>query len=284
MSFRLDKFATLYVVDPVRSRTSVVTPTIPILMYHSITDGDEAGVQPYYRTTTSPDVFAAQMRDLHEAGYSSLGVPEAANLLSAASHSIGKKVVITFDDGYNDFRIHAAPLLAQYGFAATVFLPTAYIGDTPQSFKGRPCLTWGEIRQLQDAGIIFGSHTVNHPQLHQLAAREINEELVKSKETIEQKLGRPVESFAYPYAFPETDTGFKKRLRDMLCNAGYNSGVCTTLGRPTRGSDPFFLKRLPVNSCDDSQFFRAKLAGSYDWLATPQYLVKMAKIWMRPVH
>ena len=107
--------------------------------------------------------------------------------------------------------------------------------------------------------------------------RRRNEEVVKSKETIEQRLGRPVESFAYPYAFPEADASFKQRLRDMLCQAGYQGGVCTTLGRPVRGSDPFFLKRLPVNSCDDTQLFQAKLAGSYDWLGTPQYLVKMAR-------
>lgn len=284
MTFRLDRFATLYVVNPVRRRGSSIESSIPILMYHSISEGDEAGVQPYYRTTTSPEMFAAQMRELHEAGYSTLGVTEATCLLNGDTQSIGKNVVITFDDGFEDFRANAAPVLAEYGFTATVFLPTAYIGDNPQTFKGKPCLTWSEIRQLQDAGFTFGSHTVNHPQLHQLAAQDVNEEVVKSKETIEQRLGRSVESFAYPYAFPEADASFKQRLRDMLCQAGYQSGVCTTLGRPVRGNDPFFLKRLPVNSCDDTQLFQAKLAGSYDWLGTPQYLVKMAKTWVRPAH
>jgi peptidoglycan/xylan/chitin deacetylase (PgdA/CDA1 family) len=280
MSFRLDRFATLYVVNPVQRRTSAKT-SIPILMYHSITDQDETSVQPYYRTATSPEAFAAQMRDLHEAGYSAIGVSEAVSRLNDSGRAIGKSVVITFDDGYADFCTNGMPVLARYGYTATVFLPTAYIGENAQAFKGKACLTWSEVRQLQKSGITFGSHTVSHPQLHELAAEKINEEVVQSKATIEEHLGCAVESFAYPYAFPESDTSFKRRLRDMLGAAGYISGVCTTVGRPGPGSDPFFLTRLPVNSCDDSRLFRAKLAGSYDWLAKPQYLVKMAKTWTR---
>ena len=280
MSFRLDRFATLYVVNPVQRRNSAKT-SIPILMYHSITDQDESSVQPYYRTATSPEAFAAQMQYLHAAGYSAIGVSEAVRRLNDSGPATGKSVVITFDDGYADFHANAMPVLARYGFTATVFLPTAYIGENPQDFKGKACLTWSEIRQLQKSGIRFGSHTVSHPQLHELAPEQINEEVLQSKGTIEQHLGSAVESFAYPYAFPESDTTFKQRLRDMLGAAGYNSGVCTTVGRPGPGSDPFFLTRLPVNSCDDSLLFRAKLAGSYDWLAKPQYLVKMAKTWTR---
>ena len=284
MPFRLDRFATLYLVNPVQRRTSTTSQSIPILMYHSITAEDEAKVQPYYRTTTSPEVFDAQMHDLSEAGYSTVGLTEAANQLRVPGADTRNTVVITFDDGYSDLRTQALPTLARYGFTATVFLPTEYIGETPKRFKGKLCLTWSEIRQLQESGITFGSHTVNHPQLYELSSADVNHELVQSKETIEQKLGCAVESFAYPYAFPENDTGFKRRLREMLCQAGYKNGVCTTVGRPSRGSDVFFLNRLPVNSCDDRLLFRAKLAGSYDWLAKPQYLVKMAKSWIRAAH
>jgi peptidoglycan/xylan/chitin deacetylase (PgdA/CDA1 family) len=283
MSFRLDRFATLYVVNPVQRRISRGTPSIPILMYHSITDEDEARVNPYYRTATSPQMFVAQMRDLYQAGFSVLGLTEAANRLRDSSGPFGKSVVITFDDGYEDFRTSASPVLEKYGFTATVFLPTAHIADNHQRFKGKQCLTWAGIRELQQSGITFGSHTVSHPQLHQLSAERINEEVVKSRETIEQRLGCAVESFAYPYAFPEADADFKQRLRDMLYLAGYKNGVCTTVGCSNSSNDPFFLNRLPVNSCDDPLLFRAKLDGAYDWLAKPQYLVKMAKTWTRSV-
>jgi hypothetical protein len=121
---------------------------------------------------------------------------------------------------------------------------------------------------------------VTHPQLYDCDANSIKHEIAGSKQTIEQELGCAVQSFSYPYAFPETDASFKRRLREELRKAGYENGVCTVVGRPGPASDPFFLKRLPVNSDDDPQLFMAKLAGSYDWLGKPQYLVKMAKKWV----
>jgi hypothetical protein len=66
-------------------------------------------------------------------------------------------------------------------------------------------------------------------------------------------------------------------LRDSLRQAGYQNGVCTVVGRARRSSDPFFMERLPVNSCDDTALFQAKLAGAYDWISKSQYVVKMVK-------
>jgi len=278
MDLRLDRLLTLYLISPLRRHASGGEPSIPILMYHSIADEDEKGLHPYYRTATAPSVFAAQMDRLHRANFSVIGLAEA--ILRCGKHESAKgSVVITFDDGFRDFYTNAFPILNRYGFTATMFLPTAHIGESQLSFKGKECLSWGEVRELQKHGISFGSHTVTHPQLHDCDATSIREEIVGSKQAIEQKLGCAVQSFSYPYAFPETDTGFKEMLREELRQSGYDNGVCTALGRPGPTSDPFFLKRLPVNSDDDQQLFLAKLAGSYDWLAKPQYLVKMAKKW-----
>ena len=60
------------------------------------------------------------------------------------------------------------------------------------------------------------SHTVTHPQLRELSSHAVNEEIVDSKQTIEEKLGCEVDSFAYPYAFPQADTDFTKMLRNSL--------------------------------------------------------------------
>jgi peptidoglycan/xylan/chitin deacetylase (PgdA/CDA1 family) len=279
MTVRIDRLATLYVVDPLRRCSFNSQAAIPILMYHSVADEDEAGVHPYYRTATAASVFAAQMETLHQNGFSVISPMEAIN--ACREHEAAKNsVVITFDDGFHNFYLNAFPVLKRYGFTATMYLPTAYIGESRLSFKGKECLTWAEVRELQKHGILFGSHTVTHPQLHDCDASTIKREIADSKQTIEQKLGCAVQSFAYPYAFPEADASFKQRLREDLRDAGYENGVCTTVGRSGTASDPFFLKRLPVNSDDDSRLFRAKLAGSYDWLAKPQYLVKKVKKWV----
>jgi peptidoglycan/xylan/chitin deacetylase (PgdA/CDA1 family) len=290
MSFRFDRFATLYLVNPLRSSSSNRAPSIPILMYHSVSDGSEgngseakreAAAHPYYRTSTSPQRFAEQLQYLHGSGYRTVSLAEAVSALRGQSPVAGKQVVITFDDGYQDFYRHAFPVLSQCGFSATVFLPTAYIGDSPVSFKGRDCLTWAEVRELNHYGIRFGSHTVTHPQLRELCRAAINDEISGSKKTIEEKLGCEADSFAYPYAFPQTDTDFRNMLRDLLVDAGYRNGVCTIVGLARSESDPFFIERLPVNSCDDGALFQAKLAGAYDWIAKFQYASKMTKACLR---
>jgi len=281
MDFRLDRLATLYLVSPCLRLATGNGRAVPILMYHSITDEDESKAHPYYRTTTSPAMFAAQLKYLHESGYTTCSLQQAVHQLKGEEPAGAKIVGITFDDGYRDFYQHAFPVLNQYGFSATVFLPTGYIGGRAVSFKGRDCLTWAEVRELNKCGILFGSHTVTHPQLRDLSVSAINEEIASSKKTIEEELGCSVESFAYPYAFPQTDTEFKKMLRDSLRRVGYQNGVCTTVGRANQTSEPLFMERLPVNSADDAALFKAKLTGAYDWISKSQYIAKMAKAGLR---
>jgi peptidoglycan/xylan/chitin deacetylase (PgdA/CDA1 family) len=280
MDFRWDRVVTLYVTQPV-CRCLDGQASVPILMYHSISDDAETGVHPYYRTSTSPQQFASQMKSLYDNGYRTASLTEVVSQLQKKAAEDQKRVVITFDDGYRDFYREAFPVLNRFGFSATVFLPTSFVGDRRLQFKSRDCLTWIEVRELQTSGILFGSHTATHPQLRELSVHAINEEIVSSKNTIEEKLGRVVDSFAYPYAFPQTDVDFKKMLRDSLCRAGYQNGVCTTVGRARRSSEPFFMERLPVNSCDDVALLSAKLAGAYDWISKTQYLAKTGKTFLR---
>jgi len=277
MDLRLDRLATLYLVSPLMRLASTAKLSIPVLMYHSISEEDESRVHAYYRTSTAPDVFADQMEQLHGHGYSTCSLAQALDYLRADTQTAARCVVITFDDGYRDFYTQAFPVLNRHGFSATVFLPTAYMGENRVQFKGRECMTWPEARELQRYSTLFGSHTVTHPQLHGLSTRAIDEEIVNSKKTIEEKLGCAIESFAYPFAFPQPDTKFTHMLHDSLRLAGYHNGVCTIVGRADRMSDPFFIERLPINSCDDAALFNAKLAGAYDWISKSQYVAKMAK-------
>jgi peptidoglycan/xylan/chitin deacetylase (PgdA/CDA1 family) len=186
--------------------------------------------------------------------------------------------VLTFDDGFRDFHTTALPVLQQYGFGATVFLPTVFIGNEPRRFKGRDCMTWNEVRELHEAGIEFGSHTVNHPRLCALDLEEVHTELEQSKVMIEDALGEAIHSFAYPYAFPSADRPFAEAFRNLLVGAGYWCCVTTELGRTKPGDDPYRLRRLPMNSFDDPELFRAKLKGGYDWLALPQGAVQKFKL------
>lgn len=274
---RADRLATLYLFHPLRRLRASGEAHIAVLMYHSISDRNGQGVHPYYETTTSTDIFAQQMRFLHDHGYSAIGLTELLKFVTYGK-PLGKSVAITFDDGYGDFYTEAFPILSRYGFAATVFLPTGYIGKTTKQFKNRDCLTWGEVRELHRAGVTFGSHTVTHPQLTESTSGQLEYELRQSKETIEEQIGAPILAFSYPFAFPEGRREFTGRLRDKLQGCGYECGVCTAVGTVGPGGDRFFLKRLPVNSWDDVRLFKAKLEGGYDWLHGVQYTAKLIKV------
>ncbi len=266
--FRLDRLITLFLSRFIpRKETSGKGRRIPILMYHSISDEKESS-HPYYHVNTSPAVFAEHMRLLHDQSYCVINLHDIEN----AFHDEGsnKYAVITFDDGFRDFYTSAFPILEKYGFSATVFLPTAFIGDERLSFKGKECLIWNEVRALQHKGIHFGSHTHNHPQLRNLSTPEIEWEIAQSKDTIETHLGTTVYAFAYPYKFPEKNNSFISALRDILITHGFTCSVCTRIGTASIDDGSHFLKRLPVNSGDDNRFFLAKLSGAYNWLYAVQ--------------
>jgi peptidoglycan/xylan/chitin deacetylase (PgdA/CDA1 family) len=271
---RLDRAITLYLGSPVsRLLTGKGNVRIPILMYHAVQEG-QSDPRPYYEVNVSPSTFERQMRQLRNAGYRAVSLEQALQDLhdDAADQKI---VVITFDDGFQDFYETAFPILADCQFTATVFLMTGYMAEPGKSFKGKAVLRWNEVRELHSHGIQFGSHTVSHPQLRTLQLSQVEEEVGTSKKVIEDRIGGAVRSFSYPYAFPEVDRQFTRRLKDILRRNGYENGVTTILGTATSRSDPFFLPRLPVNHWDDFRFFQAKLEGAYDWLHSVQFATKL---------
>jgi peptidoglycan/xylan/chitin deacetylase (PgdA/CDA1 family) len=253
-------------------------------MYHSVCENFRTESHPYFSTETSPAVFDAHMKYLHDNGYCPISIAGVISVLKAAEPDNKKYVAITFDDGYRDFYTHAFPILNKHGMNATVYLPTAYINQDTRVFSGKDCMTWSEVRELHSAGIEFGSHSVTHPMLRLLAERELEQEIEKSKDTIESELGVPINSFAYPFAFPEQDIEFVHRLRDLLKAVGYQNGVSTVIGSVQCLEERFFLKRLPVNSWDDPTFFQSKLEGDYDWLRRPQYISKFVKKHLKEQH
>ena len=149
INFRLDRFLTLYLFRHfIKKQTSAGDKRIPILMYHSISDEKEKS-HPYYHVNTSPAVFDAHMRYLHENNYSVINLQDLEKSFDTRDSS--KYVVITFDDGFHDFFTNAFPILKKYNFSATVFLPTGFIHNERLSFKGKECMTWDEVRQLSRA-------------------------------------------------------------------------------------------------------------------------------------
>jgi peptidoglycan/xylan/chitin deacetylase (PgdA/CDA1 family) len=272
-SFRLDRAVSVGLAHPLSTRRKRSTSgRVSILMYHGI--NTEVGQRhPYFETNTSPNAFRAQMNALAQSDYATLDLEGALSIIQSAGDGT-RKAVITFDDGYRDFYDEAFPILIDKGFQATLFVVTSLTGTQRLSRNGKEYMTWSEVREAHSRGIRIGSHTVGHGKLWNMTPTEVCSELRDSKAAIEDKLGAPVESFAYPYAFPAQDKRFVQSVRESLQRYGYTNGVSTTIGTARQCSDRYFLPRLPVNTFDDETFFRAKLEGGYEWLRVFQQAKK----------
>jgi peptidoglycan/xylan/chitin deacetylase (PgdA/CDA1 family) len=287
-NMRIDRILTLYLFRPLVQLVRAYAPRrLPILMYHSIANTPEAESRPYYRTTTSVRRFAEQMAWLKQSGWRGVTLSEGLAWLQKDSGARASQpppfavrpLVLTFDDGLRDFFTAAMPILREYGFSATMYLPTGLIANssTPYAFNGKPCLTWAEVRTLQSEGIEFGSHTVSHCNLVKLMPTRIRAEIVDSKRALEEQLQSPAVNFAYPYAFPSERVAFSRALREYLLTAGYETCVTTMIGLTSLGDDPLVLKRLPINEGDDRALLQAKLMGAYNWMALAQCVWKAVR-------
>ena len=286
MLLRLDRLLTLYFFGPLARLRKPRGMRIPILMYHSISDDPETG-HPYYWINTSPALFAQHMQYLADLDYKVIPLSTAVEMIRGLSfntqHSTlntkeARFAVLTFDDGYADFYSDAFPVLKKHGFTATVFLTTDYIDNKRPGLRGKEHLTWDQVHALHAAGITFGSHTCTHPQLYDASSEEIELELRKSKETIKAHLTTVrVDSFCYPYKFPEQDVQFVSSFRGILESAGYGFCTSTRIGTVNTAADIFRMKRIPVNSGDDTALFAAKLRGGYDWVQALQAVAKRVR-------
>ena len=233
----------------------VVTQQLPILMYHRVAPTGSTALSRYRVT---PERFAQQMAWLHDAGFYTISLARWLEAMWGKRPLSGRAVHITFDDGYRDFLEHAFPVLQRYNFGATVFLVAEQVGKTNRwdsVIYGEevPLMTWQEVRQLQTAGIHFGSHSATHPALTALTPAQVVEEGLRSRTILEDKLGWPVTTFAYPYG----DTN--KVVQHLLGACGYTTGVTTWHYFSHFNDSPLALPRVEVAGSDSPAMFRAKL-------------------------
>ena len=221
--------------------------TIPILMYHRIADDGPLDLAPYRVT---PEMFARQMQFLHRHGYQTVSVEEASRSYGTSDNPRpGRLIALTFDDGYRDFKEVVWPILRRYGFSATVYLPTDFVGghaDWDARYgPPAPLLSWDEIRRLSAEGVRFGGHSRTHRRLTTVDRTEWFGELNHSREAIQSVTGQRVTSFCYPFGDYNPD------LRQAVAEVGYDHAVAADT---TDGADLFALPRIDVpgsSSLDD---------------------------------
>lgn len=220
----------------------------PIFLYHAI-DRRRSII------SIPSSVFAWQMRWLHEEGFQVIPLRELVQRLRTRDLPPTRAVVITFDDGFSSVYTSAFPVLARYGFPATVFLVPGYCGGRndwpgqPSTIPRQALLTWAQVAEMDRHGIEFGAHSLSHARLDHLTPEKIEREILDSKTSIEDHLGHAVELFAYPY-------GRHNDTVKAIVRRAYSGACSAHLGLVGPSSDPFALERVDVHYLAQPWVFR----------------------------
>lgn len=233
---------------------------IPILMYHQI-DAPPARGTSLRGLIVAPESFARQMSLLKLLGYRGLSMRDLEPYLEGSRQ--GKVVGITFDDGYQNNRQHALPILQRHGFTATCYGVSSAIGGTNAWDHGTGIET-KPLMDLQDwqawlaAGMEVGSHTRTHADLTRLEPTMALHEIKASKAELETALGCEVRHFCYPYGRLQPEHA------ELVRQSGYRTATTTRRGRASAGDEPFTLRRIMIARATHLALFAAKVMTRYE--------------------
>lgn len=195
---------------------------VPILMYHYVRTVDPTQDELGYKLSVAPERFTEQMEWLFNNGYTPLRMDTLAKCLLQQAHCPAKAVVLTFDDGYADAATAAFPILRRYGFTATFYIVTDFVGQPGY-------MTWEQINTLHEYGMEIGSHSISHPDLTARSSEVASNEIIASRTIIEKHIGAPVKSFCYPLG------RYSPLLAEVTRDAGYTNAVTTRQGYSMAG-------------------------------------------------
>ncbi|MZF90963.1 polysaccharide deacetylase family protein [Streptomyces sp. SID5643] len=219
---------------------------VPVFLYHAVSDDPPSWLAPF---TVSPRDFSEQLDMIIDGGLCVVPLRRFVTALLAGSALPPRCAVLTFDDGYEDFATTVAPLLDARGLPATLYVTTGAPDATRTAsatgpFPSVATLSWAQVRDLDAAGFEIGGHSRTHPQLDTLRRTALREEVAGCKRDLEDALGHPVSSFAYPHGY------HSPTVRAEVRAAGWTSAAAvrgpSALSSPR--DDPLQFARLMVRA------------------------------------
>lgn len=236
---------------------------VPVVMYHRVINKSEN--EGIHGTYIYENIFREHMKYLKDNNFSVITFEDLNNIGWRNRFDKNKKyIIITFDDGYVDNYELAFPILKEFNFKATIFLmgESTYNewdvkADGEKSF---PLMPVEMIKEMQDYGIEFGAHTFNHPKLNKLSNDEIKYQIVDVKKPLEEKIGREIITFAYPYGI------LNDYAKKMVEEAGYTFGVATDSGSVCLSDDLYQIRRIAIFPNTNLFSFKRKVKGNYNFI------------------
>ncbi|EYE87550.1 polysaccharide deacetylase [Fervidicella metallireducens AeB] len=205
--------------------------SIPVLTYHRVNYETINTSVP----TLTPEEFDKQMSYLKKHGYNTITAEDLYKYYNNKKVQLPKKsILITFDDGWKDNYENAYPILKKYNYKATIFLATGKIGT--ENF-----MTWDNIREMQDYGISFGGHTVNHVNLKKLTKDEAYTEIKNSYDDIVTNLKIQPISFCYPYGGGDLYPSIQRLVKEAGFSMAFGSH---NYGINSKNTNNYAIRRI----------------------------------------
>jgi len=217
---------------------------IPILMYHEVSEDIEKNrkVRSMHPSYSLPvDRFAQELLYLFENDFRTILLDQLL-LLKHEAMEREKNVVLTFDDGHVGNFVYALPNLKRYNFVATFFVTVDWIGNSNM-------LEWEQLVEMSENGMSIQSHGMTHDPLTALSDKRIRYELLKSKEIIEDKIGKEVKFLSVPHG------SIDYRCKVIAREIGYQ-GICTSKVGYFTYQDCFEMERVLIAKRYDQGKFR----------------------------
>jgi len=207
---------------------------IPIITYHYIEIVKDQSDLIRKSLAISPADLKKEILELKNQGYRFIFVKDIPDLLNQKPLPSGKFVALTFDDGYRDFYTDAFPVIKEASIKVTVFVISSFI-----NYKNY--MTEEQIKNILESGLVeIGAHSMNHYDLTSANQELLQAQIQGSKNSLEQKFGIKVLSFAYPYG------QFNDQTASMVKKTGYTSAVSDIQGATQSLDNIFFLSRIRV--------------------------------------
>jgi peptidoglycan/xylan/chitin deacetylase (PgdA/CDA1 family) len=205
----------------------------------------------------APQIFARQMEILGEDRQQIpvVHLHEVGTLLASGeplAHARSRGVVLTFDDAWADNHAHALGPLSRHGLPAMLYAPSRLLGKPGY-------MTRSQLLEMDAGGVTIGAHSRSHPDLRACTSRQLESEVKGSKEDLEDLLGKPVRSFAYPTGLLDN------RVVEAVGAAGFTSAITTCAGWWRPETDPLRVPRSFVQELSEGTF-RAAVRGGLNVL------------------
>lgn len=174
---------------------------VPILMYHYVSPLPPNADDIRVGLTLDPAIFRQHMQYLQEEGYNTISFYELNNALENGSKLPSKPIILTFDDGYIEHYTTVFPVLKEFGFTGTFFIPTAFIDENRSGY-----MNWQQIKEMSDAGMSMEAHTKDHVDLRNRDYDFLVYEILGSFESLEAHTEIASRIFAYPVGHYDDNT------------------------------------------------------------------------------